>query len=267
MKNERIEELLRMCYKGVQDFSNSEFYKNYLLTMTKFHKYSMHNTLLIYLQKPSATYVAGYSDWKIKFGRYVKKGEKGIAIFAPIIYKRQDNDDDSEQILRGYKIVTVFDISQTEGKELPQLCKRLEGSVCNYKELFRRLSTLTDYRIKFVSFLGGANGACSYADKTIFILQDMSEVHTIKTLIHEIAHSLLHNNSSKSRIIKELEAESIAFSICTLLGIDTKEYSFQYLTAWGSLTDEKGFLTVLSDIKSVVSMIYSKLEEFSLVFS
>ena len=216
------------------------------------------------MQKPDATLVAGYSDWKNKFGRHVKRGEKGIKIFAPMPYKGKKEqtkldpitqkpvlDAEGNQVKEvvettyvAYKVVTVFDINQTEGKELPTIgVAELGGDVVNYDKMLEGLRQVSPVPIGFEEIAAGAKGYYSPAESRIAIQQGMSELQTIKTAIHEIAHAKLHAvtpdekaapEDKKDRRTKEVEAESIAYTVCQHFGIDTSDYSFGYVAGWSS---------------------------------
>ncbi len=228
-----IDEANQKLEQGVQEFSNSERYKRYLEVMMKFHDYSIANTLMIFAQMPSAKRVAGYNTWK-QVGRQVMKGEKSIKIFAPCFKKEKDElTGEEKKVLSYFRLTSVFDVSQTEGEELPSLCDELTGSVENFKTLIEALKKQTTATIEFGE-TGEAFGYYSRDGHKIVVKEGISEIHTIKTMIHEIAHSLLHKdeNNETSIDMKELQAESVAFMVCYALGIDTSEYSFEYVGAW-----------------------------------
>ena len=258
--------------RGVKELFDSESYKAYLRTMSKFHHYSLNNTILIALQCPEASLVAGYKAWQKDHGRYVKKGEKGIRIIAPAPYKakvEQDVIDRSthERILdaqgnpvketveverAGFRISTVFDISQTEGKELPSVgVDELTGSVAKYEDMKAALIAASPVPVIFEAVDGGAKGFYSMATNDVHVKQGMSEIQTIKTMIHEISHATLHSpdyakdhpdEAKKDRHTKEVEAESIAYCVLQHYdalsaadnSLDTAEYSFAYIAGWSS---------------------------------
>lgn len=235
-------ELLQQVKDGVKAFKSSEVYKNYLTTMAKFHRYSWRNIYLIQQQNPHATQVAGFQKWQKEFGRHVMKGQKGLKILAPIIAHDKNepgkdgkqNDPATPRVV-GYRPTTVFDIKQTDGKELPRLVNELEGTITDYAQLFEAMAATTDFDIRFEDIPSGAKGYCAPLDKVIALQTGMSEKQTIKTLIHEITHSHLHSHSTNSQVDRqtmEIEAESTAFVVCSRFGIDTSDYSFGYLTGW-----------------------------------
>lgn len=256
---ERVAELTRQLEDGVKAVFSSDRYAEYLQAMSKFYRYSYGNVLLILAQCPYASQVAGYRLWRDEFGRQVKRGEKGIAILAPSTYHRDklvtQKDPDTGATLEGpdgqplqetqrfeltrFVIVHVFDVSQTEGKEVPSLgVNELTGSVEDFSALYDRLTALSPLSVVQEDFPGEAKGMCCYNDQRIVIRPGMSQVQTIKTLIHEIAHAKLHDPTNvpkeeqKGRSTKEVEAESVAYVVCQRLGIDTSDYSFGYVAGW-----------------------------------
>lgn len=255
----RLKELTDKLETGISQVFQSSQYAEYLSAMSKFHHYSFGNTLLIFMQRPDATRVAGYHDWKNKFGRQVKAREQGIKILAPCQYsrweQREKRDPQTGQAMYGadghpvmewvrvqavrYKIVTVFDISQTEGKELPALgVSELSGDVADYARMVGALKGLSPLPVVFEAFPGSAKGYCSHVEQRIVIRPGMSQTQTIKTLVHEIAHAMLHppadilNTERPDRGAREVEAESVAYVVCQHFGIDTAEYSFGYVADW-----------------------------------
>lgn len=283
-RSEKVNKLLTQLELGTKELFNSEKYKNYLTTFSKFTKYSINNTILIYLQNPNATLVAGYKAWETKFKRHVKQGEQGITILAPMKYKKDPDDDESDSYIL-YRPVTVFDISQTEGEELPSFSPELlTQSVDGYEKFIIALAKTTDYKIVFKDLAQEINGECNHLDKTLYIRKGMSESQNIKTLLHEIAHSKLHkvpeahpNNSntsngndtseahpndsnSLSRNGKEVEAESVAFVVSTYFGIDTSSYSFPYIVGWEE-KDESLLRHSLKRIRDTAHVLITQIEE------
>lgn len=222
-QKERIQEITEQLEAGVVAVFESDSYKAYLNCMSKFHNYSLNNTLLIALQRPDASLVAGYNAWKKDHGRQVRKGEKGIKIIAPCKYKVEldEQDENGNQKVAeytGFKVATVFDYAQTEGKELPSIgVNELTGDVTDYRNLFNALTEMCPVPIYTEDIQGGAKGYYSDADKKIVVKSDMSQLQTIKTMIHEMAHEKLHAKEHLSmdqpsdRRTKEVEAESIAY--------------------------------------------------------
>lgn len=277
-------ELLDQVKEGVKEFLDSDKFKNYLQVMGNFHSYSWKNTMLIYQQKPDASYVAGFQTWKNKFNRQVQKGEKGIKILAPVKTKQEKEIDEvvngktekvkkEVQTVTGVRPVSVFDISQTEGDPLPELITELNGNVKNYETLFKAIAATTKYNIVFEEIDGGARGYCNFTENKIALKTGMSEVHTIKTLIHEITHSHLHNPDQRKerehsdRRTMEVEAESTAFVVCSHFNLDTSDYSFGYIATWGSGKDlteiTQSFSTIQSQADKMINSINGNLEELA----
>ena len=239
-----IKDITEQLEQGVKDVFESERYKAYLDFMGKFYNYSVNNSILIWMQKPEASLVAGYQTWQKKFKRQVRKGEKGITILAPCPHKfKKEVEDENGNLVEkeiqytSFRATTVFDISQTDGDEVPTLCNDLTGEVENYEELLNALKALAPVPVDFEEIKTGAKGYYSHTEHRIVINEGMSEQQTIKTLIHEIAHSFLHekeNGEEKDadRNTKEVQAESVAYTVCKMLGIDTSEYSFEYVAGW-----------------------------------
>ena len=259
--------------QGIQDLFNSEKYKEYLNVMSKFYNYSINNTLLIAIQKPDATLVAGYSAWEKKFERSVRKGEKGIKIIAPCprtIQKEIPKIDphtqsmmidehgnviteQKEVTIPAYKVVTVFDVSQTDGKELPSIAvDSLSGQVEHYDDFMKALADTADVPVSFEKLHPELHGYYSRSDNSIVLAEGMSELQTLKTFIHEIAHAMLHSKEGEEHITdrntKEVQAESIAYTVCQHYGLDTSDYSFGYVAGWSQtkgLDELKNSLTII----------------------
>lgn len=257
VSDERLAELTDRLESGVKELYASGQYAEYLSAMSKFHHYSYGNALLILFQFPAATNVAGYGDWKKKFGRQVKAKEHGIKILAPChgrcLVEREKKDPNTGRILYGpdgkplterrwedvtrYRVVTVFDVSQTEGRELPTLVSELDGDVPDFENVYARLAALSPLPVEQSPVPGTAKGYTSFAENKVVVRPGMSQTQTIKTLIHEIAHAKLHPpdllaDQPKRRNEKEVEAESVAFVVCQHFGLDTSEYSFGYVAGW-----------------------------------
>ena len=262
-QRERIRELTEKLEEGVKAVFDSDRYKEYLQCMSKFHNYSINNCLLIAAQYPAASAVAGYRSWQKNFGRQVKKGEKGIKILAPCKYKveteeKDENGDPKLKELTGFRVVTVFDLAQTEGKELPSIgVDELTGDVKDYKKIFNALITISPVPIRFEEIEGGAKGYYHDGEKRIAIKSGMSQAQTIKTLLHEVSHATYHtrDNADQEHSIdrrhKETEAESIAFCVGSALGIvDSSEYTFPYLASWASGRETQELKDSLERIRS-----------------
>jgi hypothetical protein len=226
-------ELISQLTKGIAALTSSSAWERYLQVQSQFHRYSFGNCLLIATQCPEATQVAGFHAWR-KMGRFVRKGEKALFILAPMVYKASDEatDNDPERVIRGFKWVGVFDVSQTDGDDLPQVCHRLTGDDPN--GIYGRLVAVAQslgFTVHDVPIPGEANGECSHQTKTIRIEVTNTAAQRAKSLAHEIAHAILHAEYS-DRALAELEAESVAWVICQSLGLDTSDYSFGYVASW-----------------------------------
>lgn len=280
---QQVREITEKLEQGIKELFESEKFKEYLTTMSKFYNYSFNNTLLIAMQKPEATLVAGYTAWQRNFDRHVMKGEKGIKILAPAPYKTQEErekidpvtqkpvlDTDGKpiketvEVMRpAFKVVSVFDVSQTDGKELPDIAvDELTGSVENYAAFFEALKQESPVPISFEDIPGGAKGYFSHVENRIEIQEGMSEIQTVKTAIHEIAHAKLHAidpdkkaapEERKDRHTKEVEAESVAYTVCQRYGIETSDYSFGYIAGWSSDKDIKELKGSLETIRSTAA--------------
>lgn len=284
MSTKRVKELTDKLEEGLKNLKDSDEFKKYLKCMSRFHSYSYNNTLLIMMQMPQATLIAGYGSWKKNFNRTVKKGEKGIKILAPVPVKRtvdmQSMDENGETYTQKQEItipvfrpVTVFDISQTEGEPVAELNNgELKGSVKGYEDLKRALFMASDVPVIMKDIEDGAKGYFDPKSKDIYIKKDMSESQTIKTMIHEMAHSILHNSADvhekKDRNTKEVEAESVAFTVCSHFGIDTGDYSFAYILGWSrnaSLDEFKRSLETIQKCSSrLIKDIQANLKEIKI---
>ena len=336
---QQVREITEKLEQGIKELFESERFKEYLRTMSKFYHYSFSNTLLIAMQKPEATYVAGYTSWQRNFDRQVMKGEKGIKILAPAPYKAKEEREkidpstqkpvldadgnpvtETVEVMRpAFKVVSVFDISQTDGKELPDIIvDELSGSVENYTAFFEALKQESPVPISFEDIPGGAKGYFSPVENRIAIQEGMSEIQTIKTAIHEIAHAKLHSidrpepeptwkivmvseggtkrdffsgfaseaeanaaaehegwrfvdenrfewrleveedtsavqDMRKDRHTKEVEAESVAYTVCQRYGIETSDYSFGYIAGWSSGKETKELKGSLETIRKTAA--------------
>lgn len=229
----KIDEITAMLDQGLDNLLNGGDWKKYLDTMANFHNYSFRNVILIVMQFPTASRVAGFQTWK-KLGRYVKKGETAISIIAPCPHKRkiQDGDEEKEITWNSYRAVPVFDISQTDGEDLPQICKDLTSDVAGYDNILEKLTTFSNVTVEFKDLAGPEKGYFSKKENKIVVRNGMAQAQNIKTLVHEISHSILHSDGKTSDNVQEVEAESIAFVVCRYLGIDTGDYSFGYVAGW-----------------------------------
>ena len=289
---EKMKEITDRLEQSITELFDSERYKEYLKVMSRFHNYSFNNTLLIAMQKPDASLVAGFTAWKNNFQRNVIKGEKGIKIIAPSPFKvKQQTEkidphtrkpvmgkdgkpvmEEKEVTIPAYKVVSVFDVSQTEGKELPDIAvDELTGDVDRYKDFFIALEKTSPVPIGFEKITGGAHGYYHLEDKRIAIDEGMSELQTLKTAIHEIAHAKLHDidlNAPKDeqqprvdRRTREVEAESVAYTVCQHYGLDTSDYSFGYVAGWSSGRELAELKGSLETIRSTAAEIINSIDE------
>ena len=289
---EKLKEITDRLEQGITELFESERYREYLRVMSKFHNYSFNNTLLIAMQKPDASLVAGFSAWKNNFGRNVMKGQKGIKIIAPSPFKiRQEMKkidphtqqpiigkdgkpvtEEKEITIPAYKVVSVFDVSQTEGKELPDIAvDELTGDVERYKDFFAALEKTSPVPIGFEQIAGGSHGYYHLEDKRIAIDEGMSELQTLKTAIHEIAHAKLHDidlnapeNEQRPRVdrrTREVEAESVAYTVCQHYELDTSDYSFGYVAGWSSGRELSELKSSLETIRSAAAEIINSIDE------
>ncbi len=266
---------LALLKSSVQTLWESKPYQDYLKVMARFPTYSVRNTILIYAQKPEATFVAGYQTWQRLFSRHVKKGERGIRILAPYTYQYETKDEQGEAKTIhkiAFRTINVFDVSQTEGKKLPELptSQLLMGNCGLLADTKECLEKLTHFQIQFSSLPQGHYGMCQYETQTIVINQDLEERHAFKTLIHECAHALLHRFSSETlssyevflldrQDLREIEAESVSYVVCQALGIDCSQYSFSYIARWKQ--DAEFFEQSLERIANTAQKMIQKLLE------
>ena len=289
---DKLKEITDRLEQGIKELFDSDRYKEYLRVMSKFHNYSFNNTLLIAMQKPDASLVAGFQSWKNNFKRNVVKGEKGIKILAPSPFKiRQEMEkidpetqkpvigadgkpvkEEKEITIPAFKVVSVFDVSQTEGKELPDITvDMLTGDVEHFKDVFAALEKTSPVPIGFEKIEGNSHGYYHLEEKRIAIDEGMSELQTIKTAIHEIAHAKLHDidpNAPKEeqadrpdRRTREVQAESVAYAVCQHYGLDTSDYSFGYVAGWSSGRELDELKSSLETIRSTAAEIINSIDE------
>lgn len=289
-RNTELQDIIAKLEQGVKDVFNSENYKNYLSVMSKFHRYSFNNSLLIALQKPDATLVAGYKAWQ-EHKRQVKKGEKGIRILAPQTYtvrverdvtKKDENGNfifengkpvTEKQLVEEKRIrfvpVSVFDVSQTYGEPLPSLKKveELDGVVPEREAIFNALKNVSQIPIEFSPISGGTKGYYSPTEQKIYINTGMSDMQTIKTGIHEVAHKILHDpekdalSAAESRNKKEVQAESVAYVVSNHFGLDTSDYSFGYIASWSNGKELNELKSSLNEIQKAAALIIDEVEK------
>ena len=285
----KLDTIMKSLEEGVEKVFTSEQYQMYLQTMAKFHNYSFNNTLLIAMQRPDATLLAGYQTWQKKFHRHVKRGEKGIKIIAPVPVKEkrqvekideetqeivigidgQPETETVERILPRFRVTTVFDVSQTEGEPLPSLeVNELAGDVLIYEDFMKGLEEISPVPFQFQEIGSGAKGYYSNAEKLVAIQTGMSQAQTMKTAVHETAHAIFHdrdvmeeNGITKDRMTKEVESESVAYVVCNHFGLDTSDYSFNYVAGWSSDKEMPELRSSMDTIRLTSSQLIADITE------
>ena len=293
---DRMREIVDSIENGIKELFESDKYRQYLSTMSRFHRYSVNNTMLIYMQRPDATHVAGFNKWRDQFGRNVLKGEKGIRIIAPTPYKKKVEeiktdpetnapvlDADGKAIIEEkeiripmFKVVSVFDVSQTAGKPLPQLAADLSGNVQQYEVFMEALRRASPVPIEIKPVARDTDGFFSAKAQSITIRAGMSEVQTVCAAVHEIAHAKLHDYEhmteladdgetilvpgEKSRNTEEVEAESISYAVCQYYGIETGENSFGYIATWSQGKELKELRASLETINKTASELITDID-------
>ena len=287
-EKQKVKEITDRLEEGLKELFEGEKYKSYLNTMSKFHNYSSNNIQLIEMQCPGATYVAGYKKWQKEFERHVNKGERGIRILAPAPYKIKEEQEKIDPVtnepvldrdgmpvmeeveikIPAFRVVTVFDYSQTDGKELPGLgVNELHGNVERYQDFMEALSRVSPVPIRYEGMEGDRKGYFIDLNRPIAIKEGMSETQTAKTGVHEVAHAKLHakeieqeTGTVKDRETKEVEAESIAYTVCQHFGIDTSDYSFGYIAGWSSGKEMPELKSSLDTIRRTSSELIKGIE-------
>lgn len=293
---DRMREIVDSIENGIKELFESDKYRQYLSTMSRFHRYSVNNTMLIYMQRPDATHVAGFNKWRDQFGRNVLKGEKGIRIIAPTPYKKKVEeiktdpetnapilDADGKAIIEEkeiripmFKVVSVFDVSQTAGKPLPQLAADLSGNVQQYEVFMEALRRASPVPMEIKPVARDTDGFFSIKAQSITIRAGMSEVQTVCAAVHEIAHAKLHDYEhmteladdgetilvpgEKSRNTEEVEAESISYAVCQYYGIETGENSFGYIATWSQGKELKELRASLETINKTASELITDID-------
>ena len=288
-REEQLKQITEQLEQGVAEIFTSEKYTEYLNTMAKFHNYSFNNTLLIAMQKPEATLVAGYQAWQKKFNRQVKRGEKGIQIIAPAPFKEKQEIEKTdpetgeivigkdgqpetevvERVITKFRVTTVFDVSQTTGEPIPEFeVSELEGDVLIYHDFMESLKMVAPVPIRFIEIDGEAKGFYQLVDKYIAIQPGMSEEQTMKTAVHETAHAVLHDRDQmeaegivKDQLTREVEAESVAYVVCNHFGLDTSEYSFSYIASWSSGKNMKELRASMDTVRKTSADMIGQIEE------
>ncbi len=283
MAKQKVDEILKQLEDGVSELFESDKYKNYLNTMSKFHRYSVSNCMLIAMQKPEASYVAGYTAWRDKFHRQVLKGEKGITIIAPSPYRKLVDvnvvDTDGKQVIdtngnpvveekeivyQAFRTATVFDVSQTAGEPLPTIVSDLMDPVQGYDDYVDAITELSPVPVRFDNIDGSAKGYFSPQKQEIVVQRGMPEEQTIKTLLHEVSHARLGHGGEDDhfdRHAHEVQAESVAYCCCSALGLDTSEYSFGYIAGWSSGKDVKELKQSLDIIRKQADLMITSIEQ------
>ena len=287
-EKQKVKEITDRLEEGLKELFEGEKYKSYLNTMSKFHNYSANNIQLIEMQCPDATYVAGYKAWQKNFERHVNKGERSIRILAPAPYKIKEEQEKIDPVtnepvldrdgmpvmeeveikIPAFRVVTVFDYSQTDGKELPGLgVNELHGNVERYQDFMEALSRVSPVPIRYEEMEGDRKGYFIDLSRPIAIKEGMSETQTAKTGVHEVAHAKLHakeveqeTGTIKDRETKEVEAESIAYTVCQHFGIDTSDYSFGYIAGWSSGKEMPELKSSLDTIRRTSSELIKGIE-------
>ena len=287
-EKQKVKEITDRLEEGLKELFEGEKYKSYLNTMSKFHNYSANNIQLIEMQCPGATYVAGYKKWQKEFERHVNKNERGIRILAPAPYKIKEEQEKIDPVtnepvldrdgmpimeeveikIPAFRVVTVFDYSQTDGKELPGLgVNELHGNVERYQDFMEALSRVSPVPIRYEGMEGDRKGYFIDLNRPIAIKEGMSETQTAKTGVHEVAHAKLHakeieqeTGTVKDRETKEVEAESIAYTVCQHFGIDTSDYSFGYIAGWSSGKEMPELKSSLDTIRRTSSELIKGIE-------
>ena len=295
---ERLKEITDSIEQGIQNLFQSDRYAKYLRTMSRFHRYSVNNTMLIYMQKPDATLVAGFNKWRDQFSRNVMRGEKGIKIIAPTPFKKKIEEEkldpdtkipvrdadgniimeEKEIKIPMYKVVSVFDVSQTEGKPLPTLANDLTGNVKQYEIFMEALRRSSPVPLAFEAMEPNTDGYFSEKGQRIAIRSGMSEVQIVSAAVHEITHATLHNYEQdrlaaaqgdetseppkpKDRRTEEVEAESVSYAVCQYYGIQTGENSFGYIATWSRDKELPELRASLETINKTASGLISDIDQ------
>lgn len=292
---ERLREITEGIEQGIKELFESEKYRQYLSVMSRFHRYSVNNTMLIYMQRPDATLVAGYNKWRDQFERHVKRGEHGITIIAPTPYRKKVEeqkldpdtkapmlDADGKVIMEEktieipmFKPVKVFDVSQTDGKPLPQLASDLTGNVQQFDAFMEALRRTSPVPISILPIEPDTDGFFNLDSQSITIRAGMSEVQTVSAVVHEITHALLHNNKEepasvegdaaqpakkKDRHTEEVEAESVSYAVCQYFGIQTGDNSFGYIATWSQGKELKELRDSLETINKTANQLITSID-------
>lgn len=272
--DDKVKALGEQLQEGVQKLYQDGSYQKYLQLISKFPARSARNMVLLHMQNPDATYVKGYVDWQ-KLNRQVRAGEKGLKQFAPMKYAKEVDvdclNDSGEKIgtekkkieTIKYRVVYVYDVSQTDGEPLPEITHRLECTVENFSDVMQALQKISPYPIAFEEMHGLINGYCDYANQKIAIKTGVSEAQTVKTAIHEIVHAMLHStpNNDSQKNVREIEAESVAYIVSNYYGLDTSDYSFGYVVSWSADQELKVLQASLKTIQTHAHQLINNLDK------
>lgn len=287
-RDEYMKEITDRLETGIQELMDSDRYKSYLTAMSKFHGYSFRNTMLIHMQKPDASLVAGLTKWQSEFERTRKRGERGLKILAPKPYTARKRvpkldpatgqpitgpdgkpvTEEQEVTVPNFIVVSVYDISQTEGKEVPDVTMNvLDGDVDRYDDFLSALKQSTPYSFALEEINNGSNGYCNYGNRHIGIKEGMGQLQTVETSIHEVTHARLYEKNRKlpdkkqpDQATREVQAESVAFAVCQYFGLDTSGFSFGYIADWGTGRDMKELKASLETIRATANELINEIE-------
>ena len=287
-RDEYMKEITDRLETGIQELMDSDRYKSYLTAMSKFHGYSFRNTMLIHMQKPDASLVAGLTKWQSEFERTRKRGERGLKILAPKPYTARKQvpkldpatgqpitgpdgkpvTEEQEVTVPNFIVVSVYDISQTEGKEVPDVTMNiLDGDVDRYDDFLSALKQSTPYSFALEEINNGSNGYCNYGNRHIGIKEGMGQLQTVETSIHEVTHARLYEKNRKlpdkkqpDQATREVQAESVAFAVCQYFGLDTSGFSFGYIADWGTGRDMKELKASLETIRATANELINEIE-------
>ena len=256
---------------GIRSVWDSEEWAKWLRTLAKFHDYSLNNTMLIAMQMPEATRVASYRSWKRDFGRHVRKGERGIEILVPMVVKSKNEEDEATEEdtpkrkkLAGFRVGHVFDVSQTEGEPLPEIASQVRADVSDFDSLMGAIEAVSAYPIEVVDGLPPeTNGLFSRRMGYIAVRKGMPEGQTVKTALHELAHSVMHDADAEElpdRAMREVQAESVAYAVSAALGLDTSDYSFGYVASWAVGKTEEEMRQCMKAVRDAAKQILDRLQ-------
>lgn len=251
---ERAQAALDRLGQGVRDVWESERWEQWLRSLGRFHDYSLNNTLLIAMQMPNATRVASFRSWKRDFNRYVRKGERGIEILVPMLVKERNEDEQDEERRRlvGFRVGHVFDVSQTEGEPLPTIADEVSTKFSRCEAVLEAVRAVSAYPVTFTTSLPEGTNGTFRRGESIAIRANMPEGQTVKTALHELAHSRLHDGDAgvlPDRAMREVQAEGVAYAVSAALGLDTSGYSFGYVASWAAGKDDDEMRACLQIIR------------------